>query len=124
VNKVDGTVQFSFQPGAGNAGPFVIQFFNMDNSLEDELYIVTTKTTFKLPQVVNDSFALVPGDSYYWRVQTHGPVASIDAMAGPTGFLDSFSGSDYDEGIIAPVGPRHGDGAFSISGSQLIKLAP
>ena len=130
VDKVDGTVTFSFVPGAGNTGPFVIQFLNEqsfpDSSgayEDDRLYIITAQTSFKLPEVVNDTFALGPGNKYYWRVMTHGVFANVDALAGSTGFMDPFSGSPYAYEEIYPVGPRRGDGAFTISASQEITIA-
>jgi hypothetical protein len=42
-------------------------------------------------------------------------------MAGPTGFLDAVSNSYwYDE----PSGPRTGDGAYTLSKSIQLQLAP
>jgi len=124
VNKVSSTTVFSFQPGMGNAGPFLIEFDNLDASSYEHLLIVTTKTSFTLPKVLNDSYALLPGKSYYWRVQTHGTFANVDAMASTTGYLDEFSGTDYLYGFPSPAGPRHGDGAFTISANQTFTLAP
>ena len=124
VNKVSSTTVFSFQPGAGSSGPFLIEFDNLDASSMEHLLIVTAKTSFTLPKVVNDSYALLPGQKYYWRVQTHGVFANVDAMAGTTGYLDEFSGTDYLYGFPTPAGPRHGDGAFTISANQNVTLAP
>ncbi len=126
VDKVDGTVTFSFQPGAGNTGPFVVQFLDeasFDGGNDDRLYVITSQTSFKLPKVVNDTFALAPGSKYYWRVMTHGVFANVDALADSTGFLDPFSGSPYAYQEIYPVGPRRGNGAFTISASQEITIA-
>ena len=70
----------------------------------------------------NDTFALLPGKSYYWRVETHGALANLDAAAGPNGFLDPFSGDYYH---LAPEGPRRGSGSFTISNySDKITIAP
>jgi hypothetical protein len=123
-NKVDGTTQFAFQPGAGSSGLFVIAFKDDDTSLlkTDALFIVTTKTTFTLPKVVNDSFALIPANKYYWRVETHGTYANADAATGPTGFIDEFGGDFYK---ATPSGPRRGSGSYTISGySDVITMAP
>ena len=122
--KVDSNTVFGFQGGAGSAGLYVIAFSQSDNSAlrSDGLFVVTTKKSFKMPKVVNDSFALDPGASYYWRVETHGSVATTDAAAGPTGFLDEFSGDFY---ALVPSGPRRGDGSYTISDySDLITMAP
>ncbi|HYP99100.1 MAG TPA: hypothetical protein VER96_10515 [Polyangiaceae bacterium] len=122
--KVSSTTVFSFQPGTGSTGPFLLEFDNLDASSMEHLLIVTAKTSFTLPKVVNDTYALLPGQKYYWRVQTHGVFANVDAMAGTTGYLDEFSGTDYLYGFPSPAGPRHGDGAFTISANQNITLAP
>lgn len=122
--KVDSTTQFSFQPGAGSAGLFVVAIRQPDNNAlhTDALFIVTTKTTLTLPKVVNDTFALDPGKPYVWRVETHGPFANMDAGATATGFLDSFSGDFY--GLV-PSGPRRASGSFAISDySDEITMAP
>ena len=124
VNKVDASTQFSFQAGAGAGGLFVIAFQDADTSAlkTDGLFIVTSKKTLKLPKVANDTFALLPAKSYYWRVQTHGALANADAATGPDGFMDSF-GSDYYH--LTPEGPRRGSGSFSISTfSDKITMAP
>jgi len=124
VNKVDASTQFTFQASAGAGGVFVIAFENADTSLlkTDGLYIVTSKKTLKLPKVANDTFALLPTKSYYWRVETHGALANLDAAAGPTGFMDPFSGDYYH---LVPEGPRRGSGSFTISNySDKITIAP
>jgi hypothetical protein len=122
--KVDSNTVFSFQGAAGSAGMYVVAFRQKDNSAlrTDGLFVVTSKKSFTLPKVVNDGFALDPGVSYYWRVETHGNLATTDAAAGPTGFLDEFSGDFYGQ---VPLGPRRGDGSYTISAySDLITMAP
>jgi hypothetical protein len=122
--KVDGNTVFGFQPGADSAGLFVVCFRQPDNNAlrTDALFVVTTKKSLKIPKVLNDSFALDPGASYYWRVETHGAIATTDSAAGPTGFLDEFSGDPY--GVV-PSGPRRGSGSYTISAySDLITMAP
>jgi len=124
VNKVDATTQFTFQAGVGSSGLYVVAFEDGDTSSlkTDGLFIVTTKKTFKLPKVANDTFALVPATTYYWRVQTHGSLATMDEAAAPGGFLDPF-GDDYYH--ISPGGPRRGSGSFSVSDySDKITMAP
>jgi len=124
INKVDASTQFSFQAAAGAAGLFVIAFENANTGAlkTDGLFIVTSKKTLKLPKVANDTFALLPGNSYYWRVQTHGALANADAATSPGGFMDSFSGDYYH---LTPRGPRRGSGAFTISDySDKMTMAP
>ena len=49
---------------------------------------------------------------HFWRIQTHGSAASVDEMCGPEGYADSFGLSASD---IEPVGPRQGDGSYTVS---------
>jgi hypothetical protein len=72
--------------------------------------------------VVNDSFALIGGDSYVWRIETHGALANADVAAGPSGFLDEFSEDFYK---VTPSGPRRGNGSYTISDySDPVTIAP
>lgn len=121
ATKVSATTQFNFTRGGGANAPFVATFMYGDNSVHDDiLYLVSAKTPFKLPKVVNGTYTLPPGP-YGWRVETHGAPQNVDAMAGPTGFLDAVSNSYwYDE----PSGPRTGDGAYTLSKSIQLQLAP
>jgi hypothetical protein len=122
--KVNASTQFSFQAGAGSAGLFLIAFNQSDlGALKTNgLYVVTSKKSFVLPKVVNDTFALDPGAKYHFRVETHGNLATADAAAGPSGLLDSFSGDYYGAG---PLGPRRSDGSYTISAySDEITIAP
>jgi len=54
-----------------------------------------------------------------WDVETHGKYASVDAMAGPNGFLDSFAMNDH-----IPQGPSRADGAFTTSIVSDFQTAP
>jgi hypothetical protein len=121
ATKVSATTQFNFTRGSGSNAPFVATFTYGDNSVHDDiLYVVSAKTPLKLPKVVNGSYTLPPGP-YAWRVETHGAPQGVDAMAGPTGFLDAVSNSYwYDQ----PSGPRTGDGSYTLSKSVQLQLAP
>jgi len=124
ISKVDASTQFSFQAGDGAGGLFVIAFENADvGALKtDGLFIVTRQKTLKLPKVANGTFALLPANSYYFRIETHGALANADAAAGPGGFMDPFSGDAYH---LTPRGPRRGNGSFTISDySAKITMAP
>ena len=122
LGKVSATTQFSFKPGGTANAPFVAWFSNQDVSNHDDvLYVVSAKAPFKLPKVVNGTYALLPGGVYTWRIETHGSPASVDAMVGPTGFLDSLSAADNAD---APSGPRTGDGSYTLSKSVQLTVAP
>ena len=71
---------------------------------------MTAKNSFKLPVIVGGAYALNSTHLYDWRVETHGNLATVDAMAGPTGFMDEFSGDEQ-----TPRGPHTGDGSYTIS---------
>lgn len=121
VDKVTATTQFSFTK-LSETSPFVAVFtLSEDQTYDDILYVVSAKAPFKLPKILNGSHRLRAGALYTWRVETHGAAANVDAMAGPTGFLDSHSfGDDRDE----PFGPRTGDGSYTLSEQFGVKIAP
>ncbi len=112
ASNVDANTQFSFVAGAGSAGAFVVSMTATD--FYDGLYVVTTKKQFKVPMIAGGAYSLVSTHDYIWRVETHGNLATVDAMSGPTGFMDEFSADDE-----SPIGPRTGDGSFTISQSNL-----
>ncbi len=120
--KVSATTQFDFKRGGSANSPFVAVFTFENDPIRDEvLYVVSAKTPFKLPKVVNGAYSLLPGGTYFWRVETHGAPASVDAMVGPTGFLDSLGdASSHDE----PSGPRMGDGSYTLSRAVELQIAP
>jgi len=122
LKKVSATTQFSFKPGGSANAPFVATFTYEDYNVHDDiLYVVSAKAPFKLPKVVNGTYTLPSGGPIDWRIETHGTPASVDAMAGPSGFLDALSNSYwYDE----PSGPRTGDGAYTLSKTTVVQLAP
>ena len=117
LNAINAATKFSFT--AGSAGPFVGVFTN--DGTDDQLYVVTSKVPFTFPSVVGGKYKLKPGAFYNLRIETHGTAASVDAMAGPTGFIDSFAVIDSHD---APTGPRTGDGSYTISSSLALKAAP
>jgi hypothetical protein len=111
AGAVDSSTQFTFTAGTGNSGPFLISM--IDEGFYQGLYVVTASKTFKVPNVPGGPYAFASGDKYLWRVETHGAFASMDAMAGPQGFMDEFSGDDSE-----PLGPNNTNGAFTISVSN------
>jgi len=121
VDKVSATTQFTFMAG-GSTAPFVAVLTSGDPfTSDDSLYVVSSKAPFTLPKVVGGMYTLKAGASYIFRVETHGAPASVDAMAGSTGFLDAFSASDFGD---TPSGPRSGDGSYTLSSVLNFKVAP
>ncbi len=115
---------FSLTPGAGNDGPFVIWIERSDRQYFS-MYIVTAQTDVALPSVLGGSFTILPdagyqGAEYGWGVETHGDYKTVDDMAGPTGFIDSF-GSSWGS---SPTGPTRQNGSFTFSGSYPFTIAP
>ena len=117
---INATTKFTILPGSGSAGTYVIsmesEYFN--TPYYDTLYVVTQKTSFTIPQVIGQNF-MHEDNLYVWRVETHGKLATTDAMTGPTGFMDPFSGDN-----AAPRGPHTGDGQYTISSARLFTTAP
>ena len=87
------------------------------NSWYEGMYVVTTRKTITMPTFPN-GFTFRAGDDGYWRVETHGDAETVDDLAGPDGFVDSF-GPYADE----PDGPRRDAGSFAISAGRGI-VAP
>jgi hypothetical protein len=57
-----------------------------------------------------------PADIIQYRVETHGDAATVDELAGPSGFIDEFGWSECD----GPEGPRREDGSYAISLARYI----
>lgn len=108
-----GAQTFSFTPGSGNKGPYVAKIEREDRSYF-AMYVVTASQSFKMPEVLGGSFNLDHDEGtepkYSWSVQTQGSFADVDAMAGPTGFIDAFGAEHSD-----PSGPRQQSGSFTRS---------
>jgi hypothetical protein len=84
------------------------------------LYIVTARKQITLPTFSN-GFGLAANLVHWWRVETHGSAQSVDELAGPDGFADSY-GESKGEG---PNGPRSGtSGSFTITSSRYFTVAP
>jgi hypothetical protein len=112
LTNVGPSTQFGW---SGGAGPCV---FHIENSNYYEgIFVVTSRRTIALPTF--DGYTLRRGGNHFWRVERHGSASSVDALAGPQGYLDPFSVSDD-----FPYGPRTGDGTFSISTGRSFTTAP
>jgi hypothetical protein len=108
---------FAFQSPASNPGPFMIQ---IENTLEwSTIYIITAAKQFTIPEQIAGDFALLADSEHAWRVATHGKLGSVDAMAGPNGFLQPFD--NYND---VPYGPLQGDGEFTRSATRYFRTAP
>ncbi|RYZ04572.1 MAG: hypothetical protein EOO73_23335 [Myxococcales bacterium] len=124
TKNVTAATKFTF--AGDTAGPYVAQFFSQDPddpsapaSRYQTIYVVTAKKQFTLPTILGGGFALYPNRRYVWTVATHGPYASVDALAKEGGFLDSFS---WDE--ETPQGPLRDAGQFTDSDVLEFSTAP
>jgi hypothetical protein len=113
------TTETTFTYDGDNPGPYVVQFYSQGDRTYQAFYIVTAAKQTQIPAKIAGDFSLYAGERYVWRVATHGEYASVDAMAGETGFLDEFS---YDE--ETPIGPLRESGAFTNSGLHSCTMAP
>lgn len=120
VSNVDLETSFSFLAAPGSAGTHLIAIHanEFTSCCYDVLWIATTKTQFTIPEVVGGNF-LKGSEPYYWRVETHGKYATVDAMTGPTGFLDTFSADEE-----SPQGSRTGSGQYTVTSSRAFTAAP
>jgi len=117
ATNVDDATNFSFKASPDNAGTFLVVLNNLDEI--QRLYIVTTQKKFTVPNVVDGAFVLAQGTEYEWWVETHGSFATVDAMAGPTGWVDEFS-----EEYITPVGLEQDSGTYTYSAAYTFTTKP
>ncbi|HWO13984.1 MAG TPA: hypothetical protein VNN80_30985 [Polyangiaceae bacterium] len=79
-----------------------------DNTFEG-MFVLTSSTQIELPTFA-DGFTVPQSVAVTWSVETHGDAPSVDAVAGPDGYLDAFSlGETY------PIGPNGADGYYTES---------
>jgi hypothetical protein len=118
---VTGATTFFFNKQDPDVGAFLVVIGGRNSSDGTGLYIVTSKSQFKLSEfpVVAGAYSLTNGQDYAWWVESHGRPASVDAMAGPDGGLDSF-GLLYSE----PTGPSRGEGTYTSSITRVLTTAP
>jgi hypothetical protein len=97
----------------------VVHFENVDlmGGFQD-LYVVTAQKELTIPDVLDGGFELQAGMAFRWNVETHGPFASVDAMATSAGFWDLFA---WEGG---PVGPLTDDGEWTNSQPRYFTAAP
>jgi hypothetical protein len=99
---------------SGGTGPYLISMIDQD--FYTGCYIVTAQTQTNLPTFAG--FSLNPGGEHHWQVAVHGTYDDVDAMTGPTGYLQPLTDNDV------PIGPRRGDGTYSISTWYQMFVAP
>ncbi|HEY6726696.1 MAG TPA: hypothetical protein VI197_21830 [Polyangiaceae bacterium] len=100
---VDTTV-FSWD---GDAQTFVWLLWS--DSVNEGIHVVTSQKQLTLPTFPNGLDLVRPGETYSWRVETHGDAESVDAMLGADGFMGDFNDIAYDE----PDGPGAGSGHYT-----------
>lgn len=120
---IDGAVNvgpdtpFTFNEGDPDNSGYLIHIENV--AYNQGLYIVTASRQVKLSDVQILHDVIAPNSYHNWLVETHGQFASVDAMAGPNGYMDAFGNNNY-----RPWGPHHTDGAFTTSGLSYFTTAP
>ena len=127
---VSGLVPVDNATGIGPTTPFTFNAGDPKNSgylvymetqeYQQGVYIVTADRQVTLDKVPVIGTALILPDAWhFWYVETHGEYASVDAMTGSTGFLDTFTLNDH-----LPQGPSHADGAYTVSAMHYFKTTP
>jgi hypothetical protein len=116
------TTMFRF---TGGTPVTVIRFDNSEPSdpFYAGIFVVTTRKQLTIP-TFPDAFQLTEGSEHYWRAETHGDYADVDAATGPEGYADSMRSPYASNACEEPIGRRQGDGAFSISGGRLFYPGP
>jgi hypothetical protein len=101
----------------GNGGAYL--WYIEDDDFFQGLRIITSSESVTVP-VMPDGFSLRADGFHIWRIQQHNDARSVDDMAGPDGFADPY-GLAFD---IEPVGPRQGNGSYTISVPRGFTTAP
>jgi hypothetical protein len=104
---------FEFSPGNEAAHAHVVTFRNFYSL--SWLFVVTGETKLSLADSRLANVQLT-GDFFSWKVETHGQPASVDEMAGPTGFIDDFA-----RGFPAAV--QRSDGSYATTSERNFRLA-
>lgn len=112
------TTPFTFNAGDPKNSGYLVYMETQE--YQQGVYIVTTDRQVTLDKVPVIGTALILPDAWhFWYVETHGQYTSVDAMAGPSGFLDTFTLNDH-----LPQGPSRTDGAYTQSVMQYFRTAP
>jgi hypothetical protein len=110
-DMADQTTPFTFNGSVDSKGAFVIHIEAVQ--FNQSFYIVTSKKKFTLP--TSTGYSWIGGRVYYWRVETHGALATVDQMAGPTGFADPYYGPTQFTATGEPQGLNQASGSFTLS---------
>ncbi|HEU5075579.1 MAG TPA: hypothetical protein VFU02_15410 [Polyangiaceae bacterium] len=102
---------------SGDAQAFVWQLSS--DTVYEAIYVVTSSKDLTVPAFANGLDLVRPGDTYTWRVETHGDPDSVDAMLGAEGFMGDFHDIAYDE----PDGPGAGSGSYATSAASSVTAA-
>jgi len=73
------------------------------------MLVITARTQIELPTFA-DGFTVPAGTPYSWSVETHGDARTVDALAGPDGFLAPFAVVES-----YPIGSARGSGYYTES---------
>lgn len=117
ASTVDDTTAFQYQNRQSGVGAVVVRI--EDSDYYQGIFVVTADTNFTLPTVLQGGHALRSGGVHFWTVEAHGTYASVDAMASPSGYANSFRMDWY-----RPQGPRTGNGTLTVSGRRYFTYEP
>jgi hypothetical protein len=120
AESVDDATPFTFRGSADSPGAYVVHVEADD--YYQSLYIVTQKTTFTLPKVLNGTYSLTSGRLYRWQVETHGSFKTVDEMARAGGFLDSYSGPTNYSAPGKPMGTKQESGSYTCTAPAYFTL--
>lgn len=120
AEAVDDATQFSFRGSADSPGAYVVHI--EADQFYQSLYIVTQKTMFTLPKVLNGAYSLTSGRVYRWTVETHGGFKTVDQAAQAGGFLDSYAGPTNFSAAGKPMGTKQESGSYTCTGLAFFTL--
>ncbi|HYQ16318.1 MAG TPA: hypothetical protein VEQ58_11195 [Polyangiaceae bacterium] len=120
AEAVDDKTTLSFRGSADSSGAYVVHIEAKD--YYEALFIVTQKTSFTLPKVLDGAYALTSGRVYRWWVETHGSAKTVDQLARAGGFADSYCGPTQWLGSGEPAGTSQDSGSFTTSGLAAFTL--
>jgi hypothetical protein len=104
------STNFRFNPGQADQ----VHLFAFESvRYWDHLYIVTAETSTTVPVLESWAYTFLPGEEYFWWVETHGSYASVDDATGEDGWLDTFARSG------SPQGPPRTSGTYASSTTRL-----
>jgi hypothetical protein len=94
--------------GAAGVSVFSIIIDPSNTTVPTTMHVVTAAKTVRLPSFPAASYTIPPSKECFWWVESHGSIATVDAAAGPTGFLSAFTHHTLE-------GSRRGGGSYTES---------